>query len=39
MAEQWQWWRSQQEKDHVYGQFEEARSIYRKLGAEAQARK
>ena len=39
MAEQWQWWRSQQEKDHVYGQFEEARNIYRKLGAEAQARK
>ena len=35
MAEAWPDWRSQAEKDHVYAQFEEARQIYRRLGAEA----
>ena len=28
-------WRSQAEKDHVFGQFEEAKAVYRKLRAEA----
>jgi hypothetical protein len=28
-------WRSQKEKDHVYGQFDEARAIYRKFLHEA----
>jgi hypothetical protein len=31
MAEEWPWWRSQKEKDHVYGQFDEARRIYVEL--------
>src|SRR5581483_7758558 len=31
MAEAWPWWRSEAEKRHVFAQFEEARSIYRKL--------
>ena len=35
MAEDWPGWRSQREKDHVYAQFEEARQIYRRRGAEA----
>ena len=35
MAEEWPGWRSQREKDHVYAQFEEAREIYRRRGAEA----
>lgn len=35
MAEEWPHWRSQAEKDHVYAQFEEARAVYRRLGAEA----
>lgn len=29
LAEQWPGWRSQAEKTHVYGQFDEARAIYR----------
>ena len=29
LAEQWPGWRSQQEKDHVYGQFDQARDVYR----------
>ena len=29
LAEQWPGWRSQQEKDHVYSQFDEARAVYR----------
>ncbi len=29
MADEWPGWRSQNEKDHVYRQFEEARQIYR----------
>ncbi len=36
LAEQWPGWRSQREKDHVYGQFEEAREVYRQLKAEAE---
>jgi len=36
-AEQWPWWRSQAEKDHVNGQYEEARRIYERLAAEADA--
>jgi hypothetical protein len=35
MAAAWPWWRSEKEKQHVYGQFEEARAVYRKLAAEA----
>jgi hypothetical protein len=31
-------WRSPKEKDHVYGQFEEARKVYRRLAAEAAAK-
>lgn len=30
-------WRSQKEKDHVFAQFEEARAVYRRLAAEADA--
>lgn len=32
-------WRSTKEKDHVYGQFEEARNVYRRLAAEAAGRR
>jgi hypothetical protein len=35
MAEEWPGWRSQAEKDHVYGQFDSARDVYRQLKAEA----
>jgi hypothetical protein len=35
MAEAWPGWRSQKEKDHVFGQFEEARKIYRTFLSEA----
>lgn len=35
MAELWPGWRSEWEKEHVYGQFEEAREVYRRRGAEA----
>ena len=35
-AEQWPWWRSQHEKDHVYAQFGEARRIYERLAREAE---
>ncbi len=34
-TEQWPWWRSQKEKDHVVAQYEEARRIYKRLAAEA----
>jgi hypothetical protein len=37
MAEAWPGWRSQKEKDHVYAQFNEARTIYRKFLQEAAA--
>lgn len=35
MAEEWPYWRSQAEKDHVYAQFEEAREVYRGFREEA----
>ncbi|HWB96054.1 MAG TPA: CehA/McbA family metallohydrolase, partial [Bryobacteraceae bacterium] len=35
MADAWPWWRSEAEKKHVFGQFDEARKIYEKLAAEA----
>ena len=34
LAEAWPGWRSPQEKNHVYAQFEEARQVYRRLGRE-----
>ena len=34
-AAQWPWWRSQHEKEHVFAQFDEARSVYQKLADEA----
>jgi hypothetical protein len=37
LAEQWPWWRSQAEKDHVYSQFQEAQDIYRRFITEAAA--
>ena len=38
LADAWPGWRSPREKDHVYGQFEEARNVYRRLASEAAAR-
>lgn len=38
MADQWPGWRSDEEKAHVYAQFDEARGIYRRLGSEAEGR-
>ena len=35
MAREWPGWRSEREKEHVFAQFEEARRIYRRRGAEA----
>jgi TolB protein len=35
MAKEWPWWRSEKERSHVLGQFEEARRIYERLAAEA----
>src|SRR5262249_11991699 len=35
MAEAWPGWRSQAEKDHVFGQFGEARQIYQRLARES----
>jgi dipeptidyl aminopeptidase/acylaminoacyl peptidase len=37
MAEAWPAWRSQQERDHVFAQFDEARQIYRDFGREAES--
>jgi TolB protein len=37
MASEWPGWRSQKERDHVFGQFEEARTVYRKFLQEAAA--
>ena len=34
-AEQWEWWRSEKEKQHVLAQFAEAKTVYRRLAAEA----
>jgi Tol biopolymer transport system component len=38
MAEDWPGWRSQAEQDHVFGQFEAARDVYRTFRAEAVSR-
>ena len=38
MAEEWPYWRSDAEKAHVYGQFDEARDVYRARRAEAEGR-
>ena len=35
LAAAWPGWRSQQEQDHVFAQFEEARQIYRRFASEA----
>ena len=35
MAEEWPGWRSQQERDHVFSQFDEARKIYERFAEEA----
>jgi TolB protein len=35
LAETWPGWRSPKEKAHVYGQFDEARKVYRRFVAEA----
>lgn len=35
MAKAWPGWRSQKEKDHVFGQFAEARTVYRRFLMEA----
>jgi len=35
LADAWPGWRSPKEKEHVYGQFEEARKVYRRLASEA----
>jgi TolB protein len=35
MAEEWLWWRSQAEKDHVFAQLAEAKKVYEKLAREA----
>ncbi len=35
MAELWPGWRSEREEEHVFGQFEEAREVYRRRAAEA----
>ena len=37
MARQWPGWRSEKEKSHVFAQFEEARTVYRRRAAEAGA--
>ena len=31
LAEEWPFWRSQAEKDHVYAQFRQARAVYTDL--------
>jgi dipeptidyl aminopeptidase/acylaminoacyl peptidase len=35
LAEAWPGWRSEKEKEHVFGQFEEAREIYRQFSRDA----
>jgi hypothetical protein len=35
MAQEWSGWRSEREREHVFAQFEEARAVYRRRGAEA----
>lgn len=36
MADQWPWWRSQMERDHVFAQLDEARQVYQRLVAESE---
>ena len=36
MAEAWPGWRSQQERSHVFAQFDEARQVYRRFAREAE---
>ena len=36
MAELWPGWRSEREEEHVFRQFDEAREVYRRRGAEAE---
>ena len=38
MAEEWPFWRSEAEQAHVYGQFDDARNVYRTRRAEAEGR-
>ena len=35
MADEWPGWRSEREREHVFAQFEQAREVYRRRGAEA----
>ncbi len=35
LAEAWPGWRSDRERLHVFGQFDEARAVYRRFAAEA----
>jgi len=35
MCEEWPWWRSEQEKKHVFGQFDAARNVYLERAKEA----
>jgi TolB protein len=37
MAEAWPWWRSEQEKAHVFGQFQAAREVYAGLIRDSEA--
>ncbi len=34
-TEEWPWWRSPQEKEHILGQYDEARRVYQRLADEA----
>jgi len=34
-SEEWLWWRSQKEKDHIFAQYDEARRVYHRLADEA----
>jgi len=36
MADEWPWWRSEAERRHVLGQFDEARAVYERLAHEAE---
>ena len=35
MADEWPGWRSEREREHVFAQFEQAREVYRRRGAQA----
>jgi hypothetical protein len=34
-TEEWLWWRSPQEKEHILGQYDDARRVYQRLADEA----